>query len=153
MHPQAADCYCLLTDHWNSLCALNPRLTLTAPLGLPAYPIPATSLSPSLDPVYSLPNPTGLIHGLLLIQLHSNLMLLKEETSCSIKCRSLLSEATVTNESLLKHVPLGSLLSPSPADNLPDTQCIWNSVKGRKAKPCSQSNSALYSPRLEKQLI
>ena len=70
----------------------------------------------------------------LLIQLHPSLMLLKEEISCSVKCRSLLSEATVTNESLSKHVPLGSVWSPNPVGNLPDTQRIWNTIERQKSK-------------------
>lgn len=61
-------------------------------------------------------------------------MLLKAETSCSVKRRSLLSEATVTNKLLFKHVPLGSLVSPDPVDNLPDAQHSWNRINRLKSK-------------------
>lgn len=35
-----------LTDPRDSWCALNPQLTLAAPLHLPDYPLPATTLKP-----------------------------------------------------------------------------------------------------------
>lgn len=78
-------------------------------------------------------------------------MLLKEETSCSCKWRSLLSEATVKIVLFLNMFHLG--LSCYPVQL---TTCQAHGafgIKRQKSKTLQPSNSALYSFRAEKWLI